>query len=103
MILPTNDGFVGVDALAIPQTPGTYTYYLQAWDAGTEANDEMVVGGSGGIPGTPGIPADPGGFAGTGGTGVTHTEESDRVHIHRGSLGDAGGGVSDLDMTDIAG
>jgi len=101
MILPTNDGFVGADALTIPQEPGTYTYYLKAYDAGTEANDELVVGGSGGMPGTPGIPADPGGFAGSGGSGVTATETNDTVHIHRGSLGDAdaGGGSSDLDIT----
>ncbi len=101
MILPTNDGFVGVDSLAIPQDPGTYTYYLNAWDAGTEANDEIVVGGSGGAPGTPGIPADPGGFAGTGGSGVTTTDANTTIHIHRGNLGDddASGGESDLDIT----
>lgn len=42
MILPTNDGFVGLDSLAIPQTPGTYVYYLNAYDAGTEANSEST-------------------------------------------------------------
>ena len=101
MILPTNDGFVGLDSLVIPQTPGTYTYYLNAYDAGTEANDERVVGGAGGAPGTPGIPADPGGHAGVNGTGVTATEGNHMVHIHRGVLGDtdASGGISDLDST----
>lgn len=101
MILPTNDGFVGLDSLVIPQTPGTYTYYLNAYDAGTEANDELLVGGAGGVPGTPGMPADPGGLAGASGTGVTATEENSTVHIHRGSLGDtdASGGTSDLDST----
>ena len=99
MILPTNDGFVGLDSLTIPDTPGTYTYYLNAYDAGTEANDEVVVGGDGGVPGTPGIPADPGGHAGENGTGVTTTESNASVHIHRGNLGDtdASGGISDLD------
>lgn len=101
MILPTNDGFVGLDSLAIPQTPGTYTLNLNAYDAGTEANDELLVVNGGGVPGTAGIPGDPGGNAGTGGSGVTTTEDNTMVHIHRGSLGDtdAVGGISDLDST----
>ena len=40
MILPTNDGFVGLDSLEVPTTPGSYTYDLKAYDAGTELNDE---------------------------------------------------------------
>lgn len=100
MILPTNDGFVGLDSLIIPQTPGTYVYYLNAYDAGTEANDELLAA-SGGVPNTPGIPADPSGLAGTNGTGVSATEDNDTVHIHRGVLGDTdnSGGFSDLDST----
>ena len=57
MLLPSNDGFVGLDALRIPKK-GSHTYYLNGYDAGTEANDEIINGG--GAPGTPGIPADPG-------------------------------------------
>lgn len=68
MILPTNDGFVGLDSLVIPGDAGIYTFYLNAYDAGTEANDEIVNGG--GAPGTPGIPADPLGQNGTGATGL---------------------------------
>ncbi len=96
MMLPTNDGFIGLDAWPIPSTPGTYTILLNAYDAGTEANDEMVTGG--GAPGVAGIPASPGDNGGTGGTGVTSTEFNTSVHIHRGSLGDdnATGGESDL-------
>jgi len=45
MLLPTNDGFVGLDALTIPKQQGTYTYYLKGYDAGTEANDEIITGG----------------------------------------------------------
>ena len=37
MMLPTNDGFVGLDALRVPRWRGTYTYYLNGYDAGTEA------------------------------------------------------------------
>lgn len=99
MLLPTNDGFVGLDALEIPKAKGVYTYFLNAYDAGTEANDEVINGG--GAPGTPGIPADPGGNSGSGGTGVTVTEHNTTVHIHRGVIGDAdlNGGESDLSPT----
>ncbi len=97
MILPTNDGFIGLDSWAIPSTAGTYTIYLNAYDAGSEANDEIVNGG--GVLGAAGIPIDPGSNQGTGATGVTNTETNDTVHIHRGVLGDtdAAGGASDLD------
>jgi hypothetical protein len=96
MILPTNDGFVALNGWKIPSRPGTYTFTLNAYDAGTEANDEIVNGG--GAPGVPGIPADPGGIAGSGATGAAAFAEG-HVHIHRGILGDtnATGGISDLD------
>ena len=99
MLLPTNDGFVGLDSLKLPTTPGTYTYYLNGYDAGTEANDELITGG--GAPGVAGIPAAPGGDGGMNGSGVTTTENNSAVHIHRGVLGDddTDGGDSDLDVT----
>jgi len=92
MLLPTNDGFVGLDALPIPEYGRSHVYYLNGYDAGTEANDEVINGG--GAPGTPGIPADPGGNSGTGATGVTGTDHNGNVHIHRGIVG---GADSDLD------
>lgn len=97
MLLPTNDAFAGLNAVAIPTDPGTYTFNVNAYDAGTEANDEIINGG--GAPGTPGIPADPSGIGGTGGTGAAGADGNPNVHIHRGSLGDtdANGGTSDLD------
>lgn len=97
MVLPSNDGFVGLDSLHLPTAAGTYTYYLNAYDAGTEANDEIVNGG--GAPGVAGIPADPLGMNGTGGTGVAGPDSNDKVHVHRGVIGDtdAAGGASDLD------
>ncbi len=97
MLLPTNDGFVGLDSLVLPTAPGTYRYALNAYDAGTEANDEIVNGG--GAPGVAGIPADPGGKAGTGATGVAASEANTTVHIHPGNIGDsnATGGSSDVD------
>lgn len=96
MVLPSNDGFVGLDSWKIPTEAGTYTIMLNAYDAGTEANNELVNGG--GAPGVLGIPAAPGGDSGTNGTGVTDTESNTMIHIHRGSLGDdmSDGGNSDL-------
>ncbi len=97
MLLPTNDAFAGLNAVEIPTEPGTYVFNVPAYDAGTEANDELLTGG--GAPGAPGMPADPGGLAGTGGTGAAGPDANTTVHIHRGSLGDtdAAGGISDLD------
>ncbi|MEM7765755.1 MAG: spondin domain-containing protein [Pseudomonadota bacterium] len=99
MLLPTNDAFMGLNAITIPTEPGVYTYNVNAYDAGTEANDEVLNGG--GAPGVPGMPADPGGLAGSGGTGVQTGAESPTVHIHRNALGDTDptGGASDLDST----
>lgn len=103
MMLPTNDGFVGTDRIKIPTTSGTYTYFLNAYDAGTEVNNEVINGG--GALGALGIPKDPGAADGVAsninGTGVTTEEVNKTVHIHRGAQGDndAAGGTSDLDNT----
>ena len=99
MLLPTNDGFAGLNAIRIPTDPGTYVYHVPAYDAGTEANDELITGG--GAPGAPGIPADPGGFSGVGGIGAAGPDVNATVHIHRNTLGDTdpNGGISDLDAS----
>lgn len=96
MLLPTNDGFTGADSIKIPTKAGTYTYYLNAYDAGTEANNELINGG--GAPGVLGIPADPGGNSGTGGSGMAVNDNNTTVHIHRGINGDSDSsdGSSDL-------
>lgn len=98
MILPTNDGFIALNNWKIPSTAGEYKVALNAYDAGTEANDEIINGA--GAPGMPGIPADPSGNGGSGATGVMAAVEG-FVHVHRGVLGDtnATGGKSDLDST----
>jgi hypothetical protein len=87
MVLPSNDGFVGLDSWKIPEEAGTYTVFLNAYDAGTEANDEIR--GSG-VPGEAGMPVPPplDASIGMNGTGVTDMENNNKVHIHRGSLGD---------------
>ncbi|MGK0442631.1 MAG: hypothetical protein ACJA0N_002446 [Pseudohongiellaceae bacterium] len=99
MLLPSNDGFMGLNAIAIPTDAGTYTYNVNAYDAGTEANDEVVGSGA---PGAPGFPA-PGPVAeslGSGGSGVSASAEG-YVHIHRNVLGDdnLSGGNSDISNT----
>lgn len=99
MLLPTNDAFTGLNAVTVPTDPGTYVFDVSAYDAGTEANDELITGG--GAPGAAGIPADPGGLGGTGGSGAATADANPNVHIHRGTLGDlnAAGGTSDLDSS----
>ncbi|GLX76894.1 hypothetical protein tinsulaeT_02340 [Thalassotalea insulae] len=99
MMLPTNDGFIGLNSWMIPSEPGTYTIMLNAYDAGTEANDEIINGG--GAPGVAGIPFAPADNGGTGAMGVTMEEANGYIHIHRGNLGDddLAGGKSDLDNT----
>lgn len=99
MLLPTNDAFMGIDSIDIPSEPGTYTIEVNAYDAGTEANDELLNPGAGGTPGVAGMPGDPGGHAGTGATGgVAGADENKTVHIHRGAIGDSNpsGGNSDM-------
>ena len=97
MMLPTNDGFIGLDGWEVPTEVGTYTVYLNGYDAGTEVNDEIINGA--GAPGALGIPAAPGMDAGTGATGVTDMETNQTVHIHRGNTGDTSltAGISDVD------
>jgi hypothetical protein len=87
MVLPSNDGFVGLNSWKIPEESGTYTVYLNAYDAGTEANDEIRGSGA---PGEAGMPVPPplDASIGMNGTGVTDMETNTKVHIHRGSLGD---------------
>lgn len=100
MLLPTNDGFVGLNSISLPTAPGTYTYTVNAYDAGTEANDEIRGGGA---PGTPGMPVPPPleNLVGKGGTGVPDVTAEGFVHIHRGVLGDhdKAGGMSDIDAS----
>lgn len=126
MLIPTNDAFVGLSNWKIPTEPGTYTVNINAYDSGSEANDEINSAtttltvsdgeGFGGAPGRPGMatppPTQP--LLGSGGLGLgvstangVLTVSADanggegNVHIHRNGLGDANlaGGLSDLDAT----
>lgn len=97
MVLPSNDGFAGLDSWEIPTEAGTYTVFLNAYDAGTEANDEVRGGGAPGVAGMP-VPPPLEDLIGMNGTGITDMESNTKVHIHRGSLGDSDleAGTSDI-------
>ena len=98
MILPSNDAFIGLNKVHVPMEAGTYVYNVNAYDAGTEANNEMK-NADGGMPGVLGMPAADVPGTGTGATGVTTEETNNMVHIHRNMLGDTNdeGGMSDVD------
>jgi len=119
MLIPTNDAFLGLDGIRIPTEPGTYSFNINAYDAGTELNDELSTVDAGGnaIPGRggyalPGVAGVGSGLnlTGTDGTGVAAQVDGSGnvpngtdgpVHIHRNVLGDTQNtaGASDLDST----
>lgn len=99
MLLPTNDGFVAANMIPIPTTKGEHIFMLNAYDSGTEANDEKrgsVELGKMGFPVPPPLEA----MIGTGGTGISGVTAEGFVHIHRGVLGDDNltGGKSDINI-----
>ena len=98
MILPSNDGFIGLDNWEIPTEPGSYNIFINAYDAGTEANDELRGSGAPGVAGMP-VPMPLELLIGTGGSGVANSDSNTRVHIHRGNIGDDSltDGASDID------
>ena len=106
MMVPTNDGFIGLNAIDIPTVPGTYTYLVNAYDAGTEANDEKKAA-AGGInqPGMifPAFLNDASGQLSStinpNATGFVNATKEGFVHIHRGIVGSIPGGPSALDNT----
>jgi len=74
MLVPTNDGFVALNSAHIPET--SETLRVPAYDAGTEANDELCAN----IPGPPDVCAgEPFNPSREGAEGF--------VHIHRGMHG----------------
>lgn len=99
MLLPTNDGFLGLNSVSLPAQngPASRTWDVNGYDAGTEANDELVGSGA---PGEAGFPAPPPVVAtgtGRGGHGIPSQAEG-FVHIHRNVIGDLEpeGGASDI-------
>ena len=76
MLIPTNDAFVSLNAVALPQGRQGVVYYARAYDAGSEPNDELCAN----IPGP--VCQGEGGSPDAGGEGF--------VHVHAGihKLGD---------------
>jgi hypothetical protein len=74
MLVPTNDGFVALNSAHVPET--SETLRVPAYDAGTEANDELCAS----IPGPPAVCT---------GEGFNPSIEGAEgfVHIHRGIHG----------------
>lgn len=124
MLMPTNDAFVGLDSFSVPAGTGTYTFLLNAYDAGTEANTELVLpvalrpeadcngiddestaicGNESFIPFHPDASNSSVFNVGSGGTGVVAatSTELNVIHIHRNVIGDfdSAAGASDLDAT----
>ncbi|PHS56809.1 MAG: hypothetical protein COB17_08030 [Sulfurimonas sp.] len=91
MMVPTNDAFIGLRSWEIPIKAGTYRFYVNAYDAGTEANTELLAD----------MPDPAGTITQTGATGVTSTDKNTKVHMHRGVLDGTNpiAGVSDLDSS----
>ncbi len=98
MMLPTNDGFAAVNAVMLP-AEGSMTLTGYAYDAGTEANNEMRGSGAPGEAGFP-VPQPLEALVGMNATGMISDAEG-FVHIHRGVIGDtdATGGISDINAT----
>ncbi len=72
MMLPTNDGFIGLNSVRVPWY-GSTTYLSPGYDAGTETNDELCVS----IPGPM-----------CGGEGLSLNDDGEGfIHINRGIHG----------------
>lgn len=100
MLLPTNDGFVGVDSIHLPSTSAdSITVFARGYDAGTEANDELLGGGAPGVSGFPAPPPVVATGTGTGASGIS-TQAEGFIHVHPGIIGDLdpNGGVSDINV-----
>ncbi|MCO4783139.1 MAG: spondin domain-containing protein [Candidatus Cloacimonetes bacterium] len=103
-LIPTNDGFVGLNSYKVPTSVGTYQVYMNAWDAGTENNDENVISTVQGNNNT-GIPQHTELNFNNSGSGLTFTRDENAnkigVHIHRGNLGDLVTNGSSSDISDL--
>ncbi len=82
MLICTNDGFGGVKGIRLPSGAKTTMVYAAAYDAGTEANDEMA-----GSIVPPCFGIGPVVLAGGGGN---RTAESNVVRMHPGIMGNIG-------------
>ena len=58
MLIPTNDTFVALDSGVLPRR-GSRTFFIQAYDAGTEENDQLCINSPGPRCGGEGVSPDP--------------------------------------------
>ena len=73
MLLPTNDAFFSLNAVLLPGSSRSRSYYSPAYDAGSETNDELCIN----IPGPH-----------CGGNGLSPADSGEGfVHIHAGIHG----------------
>jgi len=100
MIVPSNDGFIALNDIALPTAAGTYVYMVNGYDAGTEGNDEIRGSGVHGVAGF-GVPEPIDAMVGHGGTGIAGVTPEGFVHIHPGHIGDQdkNGGTTDTDAS----
>lgn len=103
-LIPTNDGFVGLNSYKVPTTVGTYQIFMNAWDAGTESNDENILSTLQGNTNT-GIPQHTELSFNNSGSGLSFASDENAnkigVHIHRGNLGDLLTNGSSDDVSDL--
>jgi len=76
MMLPTNDGFIGLNN-ATASKRGSKTFYSAGYDAGSEANDELCANIPGGAT-CSGMGSSP---------GDNNPGDENYVHVHRGTHG----------------
>ncbi|CAA0121327.1 Uncharacterised protein [BD1-7 clade bacterium] len=118
MVMPTNDGFIGIDSWKIPAGTGTWELSSPVYDAATEANTEVThtntannhacnvaLDESNGCPLGAVIPfhADAGnngtGPFGSGGEPVTEDADTNpHIHVHRGNVGEVRPNLGDLNL-----
>ena len=92
MLICTNDGFTGLDAVKLPKK-GSVVYWLQAYDGGTEDNTEMgtdIVDACSGL-GPTGLPGDPNGNE----NDAVATSPQKKITMHPGIHGGGDLTVSD--------
>ena len=81
MMIPTNDGFIGINGAKLPRGRETLNLVSPGYDAGTERNDELCLS----MPGPGPIFTECG--PGPGGGGAPEGMEEGHVHVHGGIHG----------------
>lgn len=74
MLIPTNDAFLAVNGMPLPEGDEAVTYRSVAYDAGSEMNDELCAN----IPGPPDVCS---------GEGLSEADGEGYVHVHAGIQG----------------